>query len=200
MDFFRWSPFVGGYENEPIEVWSLYIQDKQFNEWTLMSGEYINDWDASITAFYDKELDYSDYPFGPGLIPVYSSRLRLLMEDLKVNEIQYLPIKIKQRDGKKEVFGYTIANYLKIIDCLNREKSVYQVWTKDNLLFWEKRPYMLGTFRDVTKTVLDKGKIGDAKIFRLWGWKMMVVLREDVKQAIEGAGITGCDFYKLEGI
>jgi hypothetical protein len=198
MNNFEWSHFVGGYENEPIEVWRLSIQDKHFNEWDLKAGTYINDWDLNITAFYDKELDNTDYPFATDLLSVYSPRRRSLMEDLRINEIQYLPLRIKRQDGEKEVYGYSIANYLRVIDCLNREKSVYQVWTKDNLLYWEKRTNMIGTFRDVTNAVLDFDKIGDAKIFRLWGWETMVVLREDVKQAIEEAGITGCEFYKIE--
>lgn len=46
--------------------------------------------------------------------------------------------------------------------------------TKDNLLFWEKRPWMLGTFRDVKRVVLDPDKIGDAQLFRLWGWEDLV--------------------------
>jgi hypothetical protein len=57
---------------------------------------------------------------------------------------------------------------------------------------------MLGTFRDVTKAVIDSKKIGDVPIFRLWGWEMMILVREDVKRAIEEAGITGCIFREIE--
>jgi hypothetical protein len=47
--------------------------------------------------------------------------------------------------------------------------------------------------------VINSDKIGDAPNFRLWGWDMIIV-REDVKQAIEEAGITGCVFHEIEAI
>ncbi len=81
-----------------------------------------------------------------------------------------------------------------------RAACYYQVWTKDNLLFCERRPHMLGTFRDVQRAVLDCSRIGEISVFRLWGWEVMVVIRGDVKSAIERAGITGCRFSLLETI
>jgi hypothetical protein len=199
MKYFRWSHYAGGNEEDSREVWSLDIRDKHFDEWDVMSGTNIKHWYPNLTAYYE-ESNFTDYPFITGLIPVYSPRLRSLIENMKVNDIQYLPLRIKRKDEKEEISGYSIANYLRIIECLNRERSVYQLWTKDNLLFWEKRPDMLGTFESITKTVLDLKKIGDARIFRLWGWEVMVVLREDIKQAIEKAGITGCEFSEIEVI
>lgn len=198
MKYFRWDPYSGIDEEESESVWSLSIQLKNIQEWDLRIGKYIKVWDTNITAVYDEEIEYSDYPFATGLLPIYSTRLKSLMENLGLKSIQYLPLRIRRRDGAKEVDGYYIANYLNVIDCLDRERAVYQIWTKDNLLFWEKRPYMLGTFRDVTRAVLDSKKIGDVPIFRLWGWEMMVMVREDVKQTIEEAGITGCVFREIE--
>jgi hypothetical protein len=199
MRYFRWDPFSGADEEESESVWSLSTGLNNIQEWDLRLGKYIEDWDINTTAYYyDEEIEYSDYPFADGLLPVYSTRLKSLLEDLGIEGIQYLPLRIKRQDGAKEVDGYYIANYLNVIDCLDRERSVYQVWTKDNLLFWEKRPQRLGTFRDVTKAVIDSKKISDAPIFRLWGWEMMVVVREDVKRAIEEAGITGCMFREIE--
>jgi hypothetical protein len=198
MRYFRWSQYGGADEYEPKSVWDLSIQLININEWDLMAGKYIEEWDTNTTAYYDEEEEHTDYPFATSLLPVCSTRLKSLMENLGLENIQYLPLRIIRRDGPKEVDGYYIANYLNVIDCLDRERSVYQVWTKDNLLFWEKRLQRLGTFRDVTKAVIDSKKIGDAPIFRLWGWEMMVVVRENVKQVIEEAGITGCMFREIE--
>jgi hypothetical protein len=55
----------------------------------------------------------------------------------------------------------------------------------------------LGTFRDIRKAVLDLEKIRDNRLFRLWGWGYTVVVRSDLKEAIEDAGITGCRFKRL---
>ena len=198
MQYFRWSQFGGEEENEHILVWFLSIQLNSITEWDLMTGKYINDWDKNTTATYEEEVEYTDYPFTTGLLPVYSTRLKALMDNLGIEWIQYLPLTVKKHNLSKEIEGYFIANYLKVIDCLNRERSSYQVWTKENLLFWEKREYMLGTFRDVKKIVLDTNKINNAKIFRLWGWELAVIIREDLKREIEKAKITGCVFTPVE--
>jgi hypothetical protein len=196
MRYFRW-PQYGGDDNVPSLVWDLSIQLSNIREWELMAGKYIERWDTNTIAYYNEEVEYTDFPF-TGLLPVYSTKLKSLMENLGIKDIQYLPLKIKRRDGAKEVDGYYIANYLKVVDCLDREQSEYQIWTKDNLLFWEKRPNMLGTFRDITKAVIDVNKISNVPIFRLWGLKMMVIIRGDIKQALEEAGITGCIFREIE--
>jgi hypothetical protein len=93
---------------------------------------------------------------------------------------------------------FYISNYLRIVDCINKDESNYQIWTKENLLFWEKRPHKLGTFRDITKAVLEQKKIEEMPVFRVKGWEVMVVIRGDVKQAIEAEGITGCLFTEVE--
>jgi len=40
--------------------------------------------------------------------------------------------------------------------------------------------------------------IGEARVFRVEEFDLIVVIREDVKAAMEGAGITGCWFQELE--
>ncbi len=199
MKFYKWSQYGGADEIEPL-IWFLTIELNNGVEYKLMEGKFIENWDINITATYEEEVEPTDYPFTSFLLPVFSPRLKKIMERLGIEYIQYLPLKIQSKDGVKEIDGYHIANYLMVIDCLDREKSEYQIWTKENLLFWEKRLYMLGTFRYVKKAVINSNKIGDIPIFRLWGWECMVIVREDIKKAIDDAGITGCVFDEIEVI
>jgi Immunity protein family (Imm11) len=198
MKFYRWLQYGGAGDPKPPLLWYLHIQLVNFNERDLMAGRYTENWDPDTIALYDDEVEYTDFPFTNNDLPVYSPRLKALVERLGVEGIQYLPLRIRHRHSDKEVQGYYLVNYLHVIDCLDRERSIYQIWTKDNLLFWEKRPQMLGTFRDVQKAVLDPTKVGNFRIFRLWGWEMMVIVRADVKQAIGKANLTGCRFDELE--
>lgn len=180
------------------EEWYLEIELRNLSKWDLMVGRNISAWDGETIVYYNIENGQTDYSFTNIDLPVYSPHLFQLMRELKMEDIQYLPVRLKHKESGREIKGYHIANYLRMIDCLDREHSVYEIWTKENLLFWEKRSYMLGTFRDVRKAVLDITRIGDARLFRLWGWEMMVIVREDVKTAIEEAGITGGRFTRLE--
>jgi hypothetical protein len=201
MRFFRWTHDSGADEAAPSRLlWYLDIQMIELEPWDLMAGRRIENWNLDTTAYYEGEVAHIDFPFTDNDLPVYSPRLKLLMERLAVTEIQYLPLRVAHQDRRSEVSGYYLANYLRLIDCLDRKRSEYQVWTRDNLPFWEKRPRMLGTFRDVTKAVLDTTKIGDVRVFRVWGWDVMVVVGGDVKQAIEEAGMTGCRFTEIETI
>jgi hypothetical protein len=197
MRFFRWSQEGGTDEAESPVSWYLNTQLTDQVKWDLLAGRYIEDWNPNTIAFYEDDLEHTDFPFTDNDLPVYSPRLKRLMETLKIEGIQYLPLQIKHKHSDTWVHGYHIANYLYTVDCLNREHSICQIWTKENLLFWEKRPWLLGTFRDVSKAVLDSTQIGNKRLFRLWGWRRMVLVREDVKEAIEDARITGCRFTEL---
>jgi len=198
MRFYRWSQ-DGGADDPELPVGGyLSLQLGNLPWWELSAGRHIQNWDPETTAFYDEAGECPDFPFTSDSLPVYSPRLRALMEDLRVDGIQYLPLRIRGQISGKEIPGYCLVNYLHLIDCLDRERSSYQVWTKENLLFWEERAWMLGTFRDVRRAVLVESRIRDFQVFRLWGWSVMVVVREDMKSAIEEAAITGCWFTEIE--
>lgn len=200
MQYFRWSQ--NGYASQPETIiWHLERIDLiGYDHWSLRLGKYIEDWDENTTAFYSTETDHTDFPFAAHDIPIYSPRLSALMKILGESSIQYLPIKIENNTNNHIVHGYCIANYLSVIDCLDRDRSNYQLWTEDNLLYWEDRPWMLGTFRDVKKAVLDTSKIGDNQIFRLQGWEVMVVISQDIKEKIAKEKITGCVFTEIETV
>ena len=200
MRFYRWTQEGRTDETESGLLWYLSTGLSDRVEWDLRAGRYIEDLDPNTTAFYDDKVEHTDFPFTDNDLPVYSPRLKALMEKLKVEGIQFLPLRIRHRPSGAEAQGYHIANYLHAIDCLDREHSIYEIWTKDNLLFWEKRPSMLGTLRDLRKAVLDSTKIGNDRLFRLEEWEMMVLVREDVKEAIEEARITGCRFTEIETV
>jgi hypothetical protein len=166
--------------------------------WQPQRGEFINKWDT-IEAYCDSRA-CTDFPFTIPQIPVYSSKLRATVENEVDNEVQFLSIHVRHKRSGREIPGYYIANYLRVIDCLDRGLSHYQIWTKENLLYWEERPHKLGKFRDVSNAVLSRGAIGDVQLFRVWGWEMMTVIREDLKIKIEQAHITGCLFTELESV
>ncbi|WP_448595372.1 imm11 family protein, partial [Thermoflexus hugenholtzii] len=139
----------------------------------------------------------TDLLFDPNF-HVVSPRLKALLEDLGLgSEIQFLPIRIKGEKSGREIEGYSVANFLRRIPCLDLEHSIYGRYgehPEDFQVFPEK----IGQIRHVLKAVLQRKAIGDARVFRVDEWKYIVVVREDVKAAMEAAGITGCWFQELE--
>ena len=173
--------------------WYLRIElENKLKPADLMSGQWINNWDDKTSGYVDEEADHLDFPFTNNDLHILSPKFKELMFKIAGDEIQFLPINIKSAD--RVVGYYYLVNYLKIIDCLDRNLSIYELYTKENLLFWEKRKYMLGTFFNVRRVVLDDSKINNTKIFRLSGFPSVVLIRDDIKSMIEEAKISGCIF------
>ncbi|AKQ69551.1 hypothetical protein A176_006463 [Myxococcus hansupus] len=39
--------------------------------------------------------------------------------------------------------------------------------------------------------------MGDAKVFRPWGWSGVLIVSEDIKTALERANVTGVEFEEV---
>jgi hypothetical protein len=46
---------------------------------------------------------------------------------------------------------------------------------------------------------IDPAKVGDAKVFRPWGWQVVLVVSEEIKEALERKGVTGASFEEVTG-
>lgn len=44
---------------------------------------------------------------------------------------------------------------------------------------------------------IDSSKMGDAKVFRPWGWTVAQILSEEIKEALERVGATGTKFKEV---
>jgi hypothetical protein len=44
---------------------------------------------------------------------------------------------------------------------------------------------------------IDPAKVGDARIFRPWGWVGALLISQDLKQALDQEGITGTRFVEV---
>ena len=199
MKYYGWLQYGGAGLVPPEPVWDLSIELQGLHALDLKAGKPVAKWNPDTFAYYNVEAIHVDFPFTSDLIPIHSSRLAVLISKECPNVIQYLPIHIKSRPLKQTIDDYFIANHLRVVDCLDRDRAEYEIWSRNNLLYWEKRPWLLGTFRTIRKFVLQTTKIVDDKLFRLWGWDMVIV-REDLKISMEQSGITGGRYHEIETV
>ncbi len=61
----------------------------------------------------------------------------------------------------------------------------------------DNRPDKLGQYRAVYGLRIDPTKVGDARIFRPWGWRVALIISEDLKQAMEAEGLSGTRFVEV---
>ncbi|WP_426730664.1 imm11 family protein [Myxococcus faecalis] len=51
----------------------------------------------------------------------------------------------------------------------------------------------------VSRMRIDPAKVEGAKVFRTWSWTVALIVSEEIKEALERAGITGAKFTDVTG-
>jgi hypothetical protein len=162
-------------------------QGRKIIPWQFMQGTYFSQEPPLLLpmAVPGQALDFSL----TGLhIAFVSERFVSLCEDMGIHhELQFIPARV---EGHSE--PYFVLNPLRIIRCIDEARC-------EEVTFWEPRhgePERVGHYRNVVGMKVDPEKIGDAHIFRPWGWQVSLVIAESVKRALEEAGLTGPKFFE----
>lgn len=174
----RWhvkSPVVDEH-GQPVDMW-------KFREGKLLDFEGRP---VLPLARPGKALDFSQTGFS---IPVVSRRLVTLFERLGLtNEVQFIAAQVQNH-----VEPYFILNVLQIISCVDDARC-------EEVLYWlpeDERPDKVGQYRNVRGLKIDSVKVGNANIFRPWGWTGALIVSERVKLAMEHERITGPRFVEV---
>lgn len=132
-----------------------------------------------------RALDFSQAAFAA---PVVHARVASVLSELAPEEVQTLPVEI---EGQPEPFFILVAT--KLIRCIDERASRHiEIWQPE-----DGRPEKVGKYRDVRGMRIDPSQVGDAKVFRTWGWPIVLVVREDIKDALERMGATGTEFEEV---
>jgi len=135
-----------------------------------------------------KPLDFS--LAGVGAVPVVNIKAASLLKELAPDDVQLFPVDI---DGQPDQFS--ILNATHVVKCIDDEASEeVEYWTPE-----DGRPEKVGQYRGVHGMRIDPTKVGDAKVFRTWGWTIALIVSEDIKEALERAGVTGMKFKEVTG-
>ncbi len=117
--------------------------------------------------------------------PVVTERFVSLFEQLELGrEVQFIPALV---EGRAE--PYFILNVLQVIRCIDDarcEEVAY--WTPEDGV-----PDLVGKYQKVRGLKVDPTRVGDANIFRPWGWTGAIIVTEPIKLAMERVGITGLE-------
>jgi hypothetical protein len=135
-----------------------------------------------------KPLDFS--LADAGAIPVVHVKAASLLKELAPGDLQLFPVEI---DGQPDHFR--LVNVTRLVRCIDDEAS-------EEVEYWlpeDGRPEKTGKYRAVAGMRIDPSKVGDAKVFRPWGWTIALIVSEDIKEALERAGVTGMKFKEVTG-
>jgi hypothetical protein len=129
-----------------------------------------------------------DFCWAAFSILVVSDRFAALFERLNVREVQFIPTRI---EGHSE--PWFILNPLRVIRCIDDTRC-------EEVRYWKPedgQPEKVGEYRVVAGMRIDPMKVENARIFRPWGWRVALIVSEDLKQALEQEGITGTKFIEV---
>ncbi|MBL0692415.1 DUF1629 domain-containing protein [Comamonas sp. JC664] len=112
-------------------------------------------------------------------------RVASLFAERAPADVQLLPVDLA---GQPDQYLLLVAT--KLIRCID-DRATREV------LYWkpeDERPEKLGQYRSVAGLRIDPTKVGDAQVFRTWGWPIALIVSEDLKAALEQSGATGMKF------
>ena len=113
---------------------------------------------------------------------IVSTRARDVLESEGVTGegVEYLPFALKDKRGRLTKGRFYIANLLRKVECMDRERSEFSSSSVD------------GRVLSVQNLVVQKEKVPpEAKLFRLGEWPRVIVIRSDLVQRIQDAKLTG---------
>ncbi|MFP2925015.1 imm11 family protein [Pyxidicoccus sp. 3LG] len=125
---------------------------------------------------------------GIGVTPVVHARVASLFAELAPSDVEFLPVDIQRCPDP-----YLIMVATKLIRCIDDKASrEVQYWKPE-----DERPDKLGQYRAVSGLRIDAAKVGDARVFRTWGWDIALIVSEDIKLAFKRAKVTGAEFTEV---
>lgn len=133
-------------------------------------------------------LDFTQTDVGGA--PVVHRRVASIFAQMAPDDVQVIPVDV---DGVLE--PYCILVVTRLIQCVDDNAS-------EEVRYWKPedgRPEKVGKYRAVYGMRIDPTKVGSAKVFRTWGWTGTIIVSEDIKVALERAGITGAKFEEVTG-
>jgi hypothetical protein len=160
------------------------------NPWMFMKGEPVRV-EGRLKIPVDRPGRSLDFTLaGIGVTPVVHARVASVLTQLAPADVQVLPVQVGE-----ESEPYVIVNVTRTVRCIDDEASAEVRYWKPE----DGQPNKVGRYKSVIGMRIDPSKVGDARVFRTWGWTIALVVSEDIKEALERAGVTGVKFEEVTG-
>lgn len=121
-----------------------------------------------------------------GFATLYHEDLKIALDSLGVNNIDYYPVNLRNPKRNCVESGYFIVDGIKLFDCVDMEKSLV-------------KPCIAGAGFDFLSMVIDESRTNGAKIFRLKDDPTKVIISRELKQYFDQTNmLEGVEFIKTE--
>jgi len=157
---------------------------KEYDDYLFRKGKKIEIVSKIVTGkSWGKK--FTDFHFGIGGAFYINEKFINCLKAVGETNYQLLPINVLPEEK-----SYHILNILNIVDCVDREKSKFTLWTEE-----DNRPDRLGDFQGFDKMVLDRSKVPNGvHLFRIKGWDIVAIATIDLVEEFEKHIIKGFEF------
>jgi hypothetical protein len=120
--------------------------------------------------------------------PIVSERVAAVFRHLAPHDVQLFPVEIQ---------GESAPHFLLNVACVARcidDSACEEVtrWAPD-----DGRPDRVGEYRVVSGLRIASSRVGEARVFRPWGYLLPIIVEGTLKDALEHMGITGARFVEV---
>lgn len=130
----------------------------------------------------DDEIVYTDI-INPG-VPLFSEKIKLLLDECGVTNIDYYPVVIVDYDTKELLAKYYLGIVTSIISCIDLDKSEF------------KENKMGKTV--ITKFSIDYSKTEGLNLFRFHNIPGLIIINEELKDKMSQAELVGVSFTHVK--
>ncbi|MBD3640342.1 MAG: hypothetical protein HUJ18_05045 [Marinobacter sp.] len=165
----------------PVTACGIEIDPRNFTSGTFYTGE------TSLDLQLRRLGQPVDFNFCDFDMLVVKREINSNLERNFGDAIQRIPVRIQNFQEEFE-----ILNVLNVVDCIDEVKSEYLKWEPQ-----DGRPEKIGAYRMMTKLVIDPEKAKGHSIFRLDGWKIAVIVSDEIKKYLENRSVSGIVFQQV---
>ncbi|NOK17772.1 imm11 family protein [Corallococcus carmarthensis] len=120
--------------------------------------------------------------------PIVNGRIASVFRELAPNDAQLFPVEVQ---GQAEPFY--LLNVMRVIRCIDDAAcEEARLWTPE-----DGRPDKVGEYHVVSGLRIDTSKVGNAVVFRPWGYLLPIIVDGELKAALEQTGIVGGRFVEV---
>src|SRR5690606_8412424 len=156
------------------------------NEW--IQGKRIPSFAPEEPLILDLSLESGDFrgDIIENFLTLYHDDLKEAVEQLKVDNIDFYPVQLRDQHTDTLEEGYSIINIIGLYDCIDMEQSKIKWWPS-------------GRGFDFESMVIDESKTNGTKIFRLKDDPTKVIINEELKQYFDKTdALVGLELIQTE--
>jgi len=138
----------------------------------------------------EKPGDPLDFTYGYSFVPLIVPRVASLLTEMAADDIQLIPARLP--DGQ----CLFILVVIRLEDCLDYHRSDVTRFTREHACAIG-RPEREGKPHMVKQLIIDPSRTHDRKLLRVQNWSGDLIVREDIKQTLEKAAVTGVTYASV---